>query len=120
MLPGRRFAQSQPGARGCDKVPGSIRSGCGTPSSVRTKSSALSEKTSLPILVFTSAGTSTKFERTERSGVCEPEDDCSVLCAQAAANEIHRSNATTEMDFRRCMMRFASLRLQCSKEWHIQ
>src|ERR1700728_1142473 len=74
-------------ATGCSSVSGSSRSAWGTPLSVRMKSSAVSAKTNSPLLVFTNAGTSTRFDRTERAGVCEPADDGVLLCALAATPE---------------------------------
>src|SRR5271156_3181485 len=82
-------------AKGCESVSASSCNDCGTPLSVRMKSSAASEKTTSPALFFTSAGTSTKSERAVRVGVCGLADDCSLLCAlTAAANENQRNGAT--------------------------
>src|ERR1700675_451392 len=89
-------------ARGCESVSGSSRKDCGTPSSVRMKSSAVSEKTTSPALLFTSAGTSTKFERTVRTGTWELADDCSLLCGwAAAANKDERNDATAKANLNR-------------------
>jgi hypothetical protein len=75
-------------ATGCASVSGSSRSGWGTPLSVRMKSSAVSAKTNSPPLVFTNAGTSTRFERTESAVTCEPGDEGGTLvCALAATPE---------------------------------
>src|SRR5438552_440798 len=80
-------------AKGCESVSGSTRTDCGTPTSVRTKSSAASGNTTLPALVFTSTGTSTRFERAVMVGTCEIGDDCPVFCSLAAFNENQRKKA---------------------------
>src|ERR1700679_1282292 len=74
-------------ATGCVSVSGSSCSDCGTPLSVRMKSSAVSSKTNSPLLVFTNAGTSTRLERTERAVTCEPADEGSLVCAPAGMAE---------------------------------
>src|SRR6266481_1960657 len=83
-------------ASGSESVSASSCNDCGTPSSVRMKSEAVSEKTTSPALVFTSALTSTKFERTERAGTCWPDGDCSllgVLAAPTAKNQMNGAKA---------------------------
>src|ERR1700690_3012486 len=87
-------------ARACELVSGSSRNGWGTPLSVRMKSSAVSENTVSPTLVFTSTGTSTKFERTLRGGASETgclselSDDCSPVWAKTAATQENPSKST--------------------------
>src|SRR5215472_7042012 len=83
------------------------------PSSVRMKSSAPSEKTTLPTLVFTSTGTSTRLERTEMAG-CGPGGDCSPVCA--AANKAQNSEATRETSFSRYIMRLFPGLGSCGQE----
>src|SRR5437870_1763848 len=86
-------------ARACELVSGSSRNDWGTPLSVRMKSSAVSENTVSPILVLTSTGTSTKFERTLRGGACEAgclselSDDCSLVWAQTTAAQENPSKS---------------------------
>src|SRR6266852_5688293 len=97
-------------ARGCESVSSSICKGCGAPLSVRMKSSAVSEKTTSPALVFTSTGTSTKFERTERAETCWLGDDCSLLCALASAvDENQRNDATAKANLNRFLVRCSPL-----------
>src|SRR5260370_12764451 len=87
-------------ARACELVSGSSRNDWGTPLSVRMKSSAGSENTFSPTLVFTSTGTSTKFERTLRGGACEAgclselSHDCSPVWPQTAAAQENPSKST--------------------------
>src|SRR5216684_1296036 len=66
------------------------------------KSSAASEKTGLPPF-FTSAGTSTRFERVVRVGVRDAEDDGSPLCAWTASNENEKTSATAKANLNRFM-----------------
>src|SRR5215471_1141728 len=87
-------------ARGCESLSGSSRNDWGTPLSVRMKSSAVSENTVSPTLVFTSAGTSTTFECTVRGGACEagclsePSADGSADCAPTTAVQENPSKST--------------------------
>src|SRR6476646_5109677 len=92
-------------ARGCPSAPSSIRTACGTPLSVRMKSSAVSENTTLAALVFTSTGTSTRLERDVSVGICGVGDGCPVLW-EWAVYESERNSAVTIASFKRCIWDF--------------
>src|SRR5215469_15368480 len=92
-------------ASGCESVSGSSRNDWGRPLSVRIKSFTVSESTASPTFVFTSTGTSTKFERTVRGDAWEAgplselSTDCSAVWAPtAAAQESPSKNTKTAFD----------------------
>src|SRR5205823_14600192 len=91
-------------ARGCPSAPSSIRTACGTPLSVRMKSSAVSERTTLRAWLFTNTGTSTRFERAVSVGTCES-GDSPPLCALAAFKKHERNNAAKKANFNRFILK---------------